>query len=185
MAETTAWMEGMDDLLRDFARLGEAVKGQALKDAGMAMALPVVNGAKSLAPKRTRTLARSIHWEILEADNVHVVVGVGTDLEYAKIQEYGGTIVPKEKQFLAVPLTEGGRAIEGARNFEGLRVVMGKSGQSGVLVDKQGTAHYALVRSVTIPAQPYLRPGLDQNRGAARDEAAEVLKKKIQEAASG
>lgn len=175
-------IDGLDELLRDFGRLAEAVRGEALKAAGMAMALPVETSAKGKAPKRTRNLGRSIHWEVLEADDTHVLVGVGTDVEYAAVQEFGGTIVPKERQFLAVPLTEAARALENARDFAGLKVRMARGGQGGALVDESGVAQYALVKSVTIPAQPYLRPALDENRDEVKREAAEVLRQKIREA---
>lgn len=169
-------------MLRDFVRLGEAARGEALRAAGMAMALPVEGSAKGKAPKRTRNLGRSIHWELLEEDEVHVLVGVGTDVEYGPVQEFGGTITPKNGQFLAVPLTEQARQYENARNFVGLRVRMARGGQGGALVDTQGTAHYALVKSVTIPAHPYLRPALDENRETVKNEAAEVLRMKIRQA---
>lgn len=175
-------IEGLEELLRDFVRLGEAARGEGLRAAGMAMALPVEGSAKGKAPKRTRNLSRSIHWEVLEADEVHVLVGVGTDVEYGGVQEFGGTVTPKEKQFLAVPLTEEARRFENARSFGGLKVRMARGGQGGALVDAQGTAHYALVRSVTIPAHPYLRPALDENRETVKKEAAEVLRMKIRQA---
>lgn len=59
---------------------------------------------------------------------------VGTNVIYAKIQEFGGTIHAKRGGYLV---------------FEG---------QDGELV---------MVRSVTIPAHPYLRPAFDYNRVSA------------------
>lgn len=179
MSKTTYKVEGLEELLRKFKQLEEAGREDGLRAAGGAMGMVVEGSAKGKAPKRTRNLGRSIHWEVLELDGVHVLVGVGTDVEYGPVQEFGGTITPKKGQFLAVPLTEAARQYEDARSFDGLRVRMGRGGQSGALVDASGTAHYALVRSVTIPAHPYLRPALDENRVRVRDEAGEVLRLKI------
>lgn len=50
------------------------------------------------------------------------------DIIYARIQEEGGTIVPKNAKALAIPQSDGG---------------------------------VAFVKSVTIPARPYLRPAAD------------------------
>lgn len=179
----TAKIEGMDQLVAKLQRLGEAAAGEKLRQAGMAGAVPIMNGAKNSAPKLTRTLSRSITREVLESTATRVEIGIGTDVEYAAIQEFGGTIVPKGKQYLAVPLTDEARRYANASGFPGLKPRFGRGGQSGALVDDSGVAQYALVKSVTIPAQPYLRPALDQNRNAAKNEIREVLRLVIQRAA--
>jgi HK97 gp10 family phage protein len=178
----TAKITGMEELSAKLKKLGDATASENLRLAGTAGALPVMNGAKNKAPKRTRNLARSIASEVLESDRSHVLIGIGTDVEYAALQEFGGTVTPKERQFLTVPLTEQGRQYASARNAPDLHAVMKKGGQSGVLVDPQGVAHYTLVKSVTIPAHPYLRPALDENRAAASREAGETLRQLIERA---
>ncbi len=82
---------------------------------------------------------------------------VGTyAIPYARIHELGGTIVPKGHPFLSIPV--GDR--EGSpRQYADLHFQ--PTGRGGVLIDEAGKLQYALVRSVTIPARPYLGPALD------------------------
>lgn len=72
---------------------------------------------------------------------MRVAYRVGTDLEYAAIQEFGGTVRAKNAKSL---------------HFE---------------IDGEDI----FVQSVTIPAQPYLRPAFDTMRWAAREEIGRVL----------
>lgn len=173
---STAKITGLESLTSKLRAMSAAAAEENLRLAGTAGAVPVVNAAKGKAPKRTRTLARSIGSEVLESDREHVLIGIGTDLEYAAIQEFGGTVTPKERMFLTVPLTEAAKATGASGWGDALRPVMAEDGQSGVLVDEEGAAQYALVKQVTIPAQPYLRPALDENRAEAAREAGEVLR---------
>lgn len=78
-----------------------------------------------------------------------VMFKIGTDLEYAAIQEFGGTITPKNGSALRFPVDHhnGG----------------------------YGMTEWVTVASVTLPAQPYLRPAFDNKRFAARDEVGRVL----------
>lgn len=88
---------GLDDLFKDLDRLSDAVAEQGLIDAGMAGALLIQNEAKTLVRRRSGTLSRSIHSEVAESGRRHVVIHIGTDLIYAAIHEFGGTIKPKGK----------------------------------------------------------------------------------------
>lgn len=179
----TAKVLGREELAAWFKQLSDGVAEEALSEAGLAMALPVQNAAKEKAPKRTRNLSRSIHAEIAEVSKVHVVAVVGTDVEYAAIHEYGGVITPKNAKYLAIPLTEAARAHAGGpRSYPGQLTPRFNKGSAGSLVDEQGVAQFALVRSVTIPARPYLRPALDENEAAAVDVAGIVLRKYVEKA---
>lgn len=168
---------GLDELKQAFARLDAAAAGEMLLRAANAGAQPVLRSAKARVRKRTRTLSRSIHVETAESRKDFVEVWVGTDLEYAAIHEFGGTIKPKTAKYLSIPLTQDARRFAGGpRDFRGgLHVRMRKGADRGVLVDDQGTAQYALVKSVTITAQPYLRPALDARANDAKAEMGTVL----------
>jgi HK97 gp10 family phage protein len=56
--------------------------------------------AKKNAPKQTRTLARSINAEIIPTFDRTILVGIGTNIIYARIHELGGTIKAKKGQYL-------------------------------------------------------------------------------------
>ena len=180
-------IRGMEELRAAFLRLQNEVAEQALTQAVQAGALPVERTAKQLVRKRTRTLARSIHTEIGESRRDYVEALIGTNLEYAAIHEFGGTIKPRTAKYLSIPLTEDARRQAGGpRDFRGkLSVRMRRGAARGVLVDEQGTAQYALTRSVTISAQPYLRPALDTRGGDAEREIGATLVKLILEATNG
>lgn len=70
--------------------------GTAL-EAGM---LPGSNRAKELAPYRTGNLRRSILVAIIAITSTSAEGRIGTNLIYAPMQEYGGTIVPVNAKML-------------------------------------------------------------------------------------
>lgn len=85
-------------------------------------------------------------------------------IPYAAIQEFGGTIVPKSKQFLAIPTEEN-------RRDDGLPIMttteLKATGNSFIrnsmiflAEGKKITPMFLLRRSVTIPARPYLSTAL-------------------------
>lgn len=69
---------------------------KALRKSLQQSALFVQNDAKKLAPHDTGQLRRSITSKVHGFDYAEV----GTDLVYAPMQEYGGTIKAKSKQYL-------------------------------------------------------------------------------------
>jgi HK97 gp10 family phage protein len=177
--KVTSKVIGMPDLQKAFDRLEENVAGDNLETAAQAGALIIRNAGSENAPKRTRTLSRSIHIETLVKQPKYVEMGIGTDLDYAAIQEFGGTITPKKGKFLAIPLTAEARAHVSPRDFpEELTPRFG--GNGGVLVDGAGIAQYALARSVTIPAHPYMRPALDENEEAVLNETGDALRQLLE-----
>lgn len=100
---------------------------------------------------------------------------------YARIQEEGGTIRPKRKQYLTVPLTAKARARR-ARNFPGLFVV-GKASKK-ILATKVGRRiqpQYALKKSVRLKGKRYIERSIAENANfievGARQIALEALRK--------
>jgi HK97 gp10 family phage protein len=177
MDEMTAHasITGDKELMSKFKALSDAVAGEALAKAATAGALPIQNAAKEKAPAKTRTLSRSIHTEVTESDREHATVEVGTDLIYAAIQEFGGTITAKNAAHLAIPVTDQAASYP-PRSFPGKLHVQSYGGMVSMLVDEQGVTQYALKSSVTLHAQPYLRPALDENRARFETDAGIALK---------
>lgn len=120
-------LHGSQELKMKLRRLGDdAWVKQALEDSLVAGALLVVNEAKKKAPYRTGNLRRSLHVggyghktrdfsAAKECSDIgkpprfglRVRVRCGTNLIYARIQEYGGTIVAKNKPFLVFKTRDG------------------------------------------------------------------------------
>jgi HK97 gp10 family phage protein len=170
---------GTDELLAKFRALGEAAQGENLALATLAGGMVVLDAAKKNVKDqglmRTRTLSRSLTQEVEEQSPEHVTVAIGTNLVSAKIHEYGGTITPKNGKYLAIPLSKTARAAGSPRKFPlVLHLVKGGSGNL-VLVSDEGEAHYVLMKSVYIPAKPYLRPAYDENVAEAQKTIAGVF----------
>lgn len=169
----TAEVLGGDELKAAFDQLGGALKQSALERAGLAGALPILNAAKEKAPRKTSTLARSLSADVGLSAEGGVEIEIGTDVIYARIQEYGGTIRAKGK-FLAIPVTSGARSAGSPRLFPGDLRFVGSS-RGGTLRDAGGQVQYALVPSVTLTAHPYLRPAFDEQQDAATAEVGRAL----------
>lgn len=93
-------VRNLDRLDRKLAALSRLARGDVLEQALHAGAQEILNSAKDKAPYKTGTLRRSLHSETAEKSGTRVRVLVGTDLEYAAMQEFGGTIVPKSARRL-------------------------------------------------------------------------------------
>ena len=137
------WMalHGAESLMKKLAAK-KLLYESRLEAATTAAALIVENAAKNNAPYVTGTLKRSIDHQTKEKSVEKVVVVVGTNVEYAAIQEFGGTITAKNAPNLVFQTADG---------------------------------EWHSVPSVEIPAQPYLRPALDENREKVKDKIREVL----------
>lgn len=103
----------------------------------------------------------------ISLDSAGMVVGeIGPEnVKYAPIHEYGGTIVPVNKQFLAIPIGANRRPDGMARiSTQELMNGLGKSFiRKGIIYLNEGkkiTPMFVLKRSVTIPARPYLSTAL-------------------------
>ena len=90
-------------------RLDKAAKdiGSGLRPAVIAGAQLVRNSASEKAPYKTGNLRSSIHIEPRSSGKDEAVVEVGTSEEYARIQEYGGTINAKNKPYLVFQTEDG------------------------------------------------------------------------------
>jgi HK97 gp10 family phage protein len=173
---------GVKELEQKFNALSDAVKGQSLSNAVKAGGLVVLNAAKANIQKnglmRTRTLSRSVHIEITESSAEQATVEIGTNLEYAAIHEFGGTITPKSSKYLAIPV---GNYIGSPRNHADLKLRKTGAGNL-VMVDGNGAVQYVLKQSVTIQAKPYLRPAFDEKQEEAQNAMADAFAKLIAEA---
>jgi phage gpG-like protein len=81
-------------------------------------------------------------------------LAVGSNLEYARLQQEGGVVTPKNVKWLTIPVTRKARRTP-ARKFPGLFKLKGKQ----VLATKKGKgfeAQFILVGSVKIPARAFL-----------------------------
>ena len=94
-------VRNLDRLNRKLAHLGDIGQANVLEEALHAGAQEILHSAKDKAPYLTGTLRRSLHSETVEKQGVRVRVLVGTDLVYAAMQEFGGTVVPKKARMLA------------------------------------------------------------------------------------
>jgi phage gpG-like protein len=114
------------------------------------------------ALNNTGALSRSFHWRIAGSR-----VYVFTNKIGARLHNNGGVVRARNVEFLTIPLTAvAARVIGGARNFPApLHSQFRRNANRGVLADRKGTAHYALVKEVTIPARRFMGLG---KRGDAR-----------------
>ncbi len=89
-------------------------------------------------------------------------------VKYARIHEKGGTIVPRNKQWLTIPMspakTAAGVARGSARSFRSLMFMPDSNNpERAYLVHAfSGALFFLLVKRVTIPARPYLRPSMEE-----------------------
>lgn len=105
---SVAWVNvmGVQSVMKSFeAKDGEYA--DKLEAAATAGALLLENAAKDNAPYKTGTLKRSIDHETIEKSKDAVFVAVGTNLEYAAIQEFGGTIESKSGGLLVFKTDDG------------------------------------------------------------------------------
>lgn len=82
-------------------QMTEAVKMGNLEAAATIGAMPIANEARRIVRKVSGNLARSITIRTVKRTPNDVRVAVGTNVVYAKMVEYGGVIVPRNKRFLA------------------------------------------------------------------------------------
>jgi phage gpG-like protein len=125
--------------------------------------------------RRSARLVNSIRSFARDASDGWADVVATADVKYAGTHEYGATIQARRAfaslpggPFLAIPLdatkTRGGDVRGGLRDFPGMFLIRSRRGR-WLLVRQQGArlvAMFALVKRVTIPPRPYLRPALAQ-----------------------
>ncbi len=119
---------------------------------------------------KSAKLINSLHYQVV-GDKVLV----GTNLAYARIQHEGGTIVPRQAKFLAIPLCPEA-SVRRPREFADTFIAKGVIFQK--IEGKEPRALYVLKRSVKIPARPYLFLP-DHTRDALRDLVASYVQTNI------
>jgi phage gpG-like protein len=92
---------------------------------------------------------------------------VTTSANYARVQEFGGTLRPTSKRYLTVPLNVRAKAMRANTKdlrTQALSVIRSAKGKL-LLVRHKGRGRgqqiepmFLLTRSVTLPARPYIRP---------------------------
>jgi HK97 gp10 family phage protein len=169
---------GKEELMAKFNALSEAVQGEALSKAALAGATVIVNAAKENAPKRDNHLGPSIHSEVSSVSETSATVDIGTDVVYAAIQEFGGTVSAKNGKYLAIPI---GDFNDSPKNHSDLKLRK-TGGGNLIMVDASGKAQYVLQTSVTIPPHPYLRPAMDENQQEAMNVIGMAFKTMIDKA---
>ena len=85
-------------------------------------------------------------------------------VKYARIHEEGGTIVPKNKKFLTIPVgpakTGASVARVSARQVPGLAYVQSLKGQPLLAHQDTGAVWFILRKRVEIPKRPFLAPSI-------------------------
>lgn len=171
---------GKDELIAKFRQLNETLQGEALVNVVAAGGMVVVNAAKDNIKKqgliRTRNLSRSVHLEVAESTNETAAVDIGTNVEYAALHEFGGTVQAKSSKYLAIPV---GSYKGSPRKHNDLRVRK-TGGGNLVMVDEAGVVQYVLKTSVTVPAQPYLRPAADEHHQGIQSQMTKAFVAQIE-----
>jgi phage gpG-like protein len=101
----------------------------------------------------------------VQKKNYHEV-WVFSNMIYAAIHEFGGTIVPVKAKFLAIPLGDVEKNVGSPSNWPGelhFVPVLGPGNAGGYLMDAQGNLHYRLVKKVTIAAKPWMAPAVTEH----------------------
>ena len=117
--------------------------------------------------RRTGRLAQSFTGEVTGGTVGTLVMRYGTNVPYAEIHEFGGTVRAKRAKFLTIPLkanlTPSGVMRKSIREFAVVRFIKSKRGRRGSLIALCGPSAdnlkpmFVLVRSVKIPARLGLR----------------------------
>lgn len=174
---------GKDALIRKFRALSDVTQGMTLARVAQVGAMPVQNAAKQNIKEkgliRTRTLSRSIHTEISMQGSAVAVAEVGTNVIHGAIHEFGGTVRAKTAKYLAIPV---GNYRGSPRKHPGLKIRITNAGNL-VMVDGSGRVQYVLKPSVTVPAQPFMRPAFDEHKQEAINDMGKAFKSLVMKAA--
>ena len=121
---------------------------------------------------RTGLLRKGIGHAVAAEDKAQFVTSFVAGVKYANLQEHGGTVVPKNRKWLTIPvgpaLTASGVARGPARSFPGLKFILGKKPGTAFLVmppaktksgklrkgqDARGTIYFVLKKKVVVPGR--------------------------------
>jgi hypothetical protein len=104
-------------------------------------------------------------------------------VKIARAHEFGVTIKPKNKKFLALPLPPAKR--KRPKDFDDLVFIKSKDDPNRAYLmrptGKKGTlkAYFILLKRVVIPERSFLRTGFDNNIGPIMDKAEKLIGKVI------
>lgn len=99
-------VKGFDELNAKLQSLSMSVPD--LLEKGLTQGAAIVEAkAKGYAPYESGTFRRSINYRTKEKSLNSVIIEVGTNLKYARLQEFGGTIKAKNKPFLIFRTKDG------------------------------------------------------------------------------
>ncbi len=166
-----------DEVAKDLAQRLAAMKKQLKQQMFRALTVleaQIVQNVRSNSGLHVRTgnlmnsIATSKKVEVTADGSITGTIG-SVGIIYAAIHEFGGTIVPKNKQFLAIPTEENRRPDGSPIVTTGQLQIYQKMGlafiDKGVIFQRESKdappqAMFILKRSVDIPARSYIRPAL-------------------------
>lgn len=133
--------------------------------------------------RRTGELSRSFQMSLSGTRLNDLTLRVFSRSPYAKIQEYGGTIVPKKAQWLAIPLdavkTKGGVARGGPRDYQNTFFAKSKKGNL-ILFQKDSSGGiiplFVMKKEVTIPPRLGMRTLWNEMKQERNDLLHDALK---------
>lgn len=157
--------------LKDAMRVAPTVVRSALHTAMQASVLETETSIKKFITEiglvDVGRLRSSIHGRVL-AVNIHQTTGevATTNVKYARIHEYGGTISAKPGKALAIPFNKQSALIQmqsgGLRNVKGLYVIRRAGGNAFLFRSGDSSVGWTLVKSVKISEKRYMRTGLER-----------------------
>ena len=194
MAEVTVTVQGEADLMAKLRGMPDRAR-QQVRDAVVEMQYRLQSVIRSLLSDdvlhvRTGLLRNSITVQPLEESADRIAGPVTANAPYAAIQEYGGTITPRTAQFLTIPIGEALTGVGVARftareiiGSPGLGGFKGTFFAKGVLFGSRGAGDivplFALKRSVTLPARPYMSRGLSEVSDQVHTRLSQALQEAI------
>jgi len=122
-------------------------------------------------PEGRGGLGRSFKATMLQSERGSLRSGALSDLVYARIQDKGGTITPRRRKALAVPVSPVAKKMRNHGYSAGdwprdkLAMVWPKGKRYGLLVEarrRKTIVHYVLKKSVKLPATHYIDKAREQ-----------------------
>jgi phage gpG-like protein len=191
---------GDRELAAKFGSLGESLRNE-LRPTIKALQWQLVGTIQQLISgevlkNRTNKLRDSIVAGSIQETDASIAGVVGTNTVYARIQELGGTITPKNAKSLTIPLdavlTANGVArytareviadptIAGfARVFTRNGVIFGSTGKGA---DAEWTPLFVLKQSVTIPPHEFMARALASLHDTIQSEMKEAMARAVENA---
>lgn len=161
----TLEIDGFKELAAKAGQLTPEVK-KDLNKTMLVAALMVENAAKRNVQDKFNTksgeFVGSIGHKLHRIQGFVQAVTVGTNIKYGSIHELGGTIEPRDAQWLTIPMP----GITGyARDYQNTFFAISKNNNLVLFQNEGGSVRplFVLKKSIEIPARPYLGPALNEN----------------------